>query len=72
MMSKQLLALKDASMDEILEFLEKAEAAGRGIRTVIGPQVQLDPSEDYDNDNSTKNVAHEARQIRMLFLALKG
>ena len=38
-MCKHMLILKDSSMDEILEFLEKAESAGGKVMTVIGPQV---------------------------------
>jgi tetratricopeptide repeat protein 30 len=75
MVSKQLLVLKDQSVDEILEFLHKAELAGRHIPTVIGPHVQLDPNTgagDIEQDGSTRNVAYEARQLKMLFLAFKG
>lgn len=32
---------QDSSVDEILEFLDKAEAAGQNITTVIGPQVRI-------------------------------
>lgn len=73
MVSKQMLVLKDSSTEEIIDFLNKAEVAGRNIVTVIGPQVQLDPIDEYDqHDTSTHNVAYEARQLKMLFLSFKG
>ena len=72
MLSKQMLALKDASFDEILDFLSKAVEAGKNIKTVIGPQVQLDPDEPELQDGSTHNVAYEARQLKMLFLQFKA
>lgn len=55
-------------MDEILEFLDKAEAAGQTVPSVIGPQV-----DDADGDGTPSahhNVAFEARQMKNLFLKL--
>ena len=70
MVSKQMMVLKDSSMEEILDFLNKAEKAGENIPTVIGPQVQLDPSDDLDSlDMASRTVAFEARQLKMLFLS---
>eukprot|EP01038_Epipyxis_sp_PR26KG_P005705 gene5705-7874_t len=66
-MSKQMLILKDSSMDEILEFLDKAEAAGQSIPSVIGPQVDTG---DAGADGNHHTVAFEARQLKNLFLNL--
>lgn len=68
-MSKHMLILKDSSMDEILEFLDKAEAAGHSIPSVIGPQVDLEGDANGGNSNQ-HTVAFEARQLKNLFLKL--
>ena len=67
-----MLVLKDASVDEMLDFLSKAAEAGRNIKTVIGPQVQLDPDDLELQDGTTHNVAYEARQLKTLFLQFKA
>ncbi len=67
-MSKHMLILKDSSMDEILEFLDKAELAGQKVPSVIGPQVDLGDGEDGEGSQHT--VAFEARQMKNLFLKL--
>jgi tetratricopeptide repeat protein 30 len=67
-MSKHMLILKDASMDEILEFLDKAEQAGQNVMSVIGPQV--DPAGDGTTELTPATVAFEARQLKALFLRL--
>jgi hypothetical protein len=54
-------------MDEILEFLDKAEAAGGSIPSVIAPQT--DVNGDL-NDAAHQTVAFEARQLKNLFLKL--
>jgi tetratricopeptide repeat protein 30 len=65
-MAKHMLILKDSSMEEIIDFLNKAEIAGANIVTVIGPQVELECT-----DSTTPNtVAFEARQLKQLFLKL--
>ena len=56
-------------MDEILEFFDRAEVAGRNIPSVIGPQVDL-PMLDGTSDHSSHTVAFEARQLKNLFLKL--
>ena len=55
-------------MDEILEFLDKAEAAGQNVQSVIGPQVDLNGEDEPEQNN--RNVAFEARQLKNLFLKL--
>ena len=67
-MSKHMLILKDASMDEILEFLDKAEQAGQNVMAVIGPSV--DAAGDGGPDTPPATVAYEARQLKALFLRL--
>lgn len=57
-------------MDEILEFLDKAEHAGRNIPSTIAPQIDLGQSSFEENKNRT--VAYEARQLKMLFLKLSS
>lgn len=59
---------QDSSIDEILEFLDKAEAAGHKVSTLIGPQV--DTGEGAHEDNSTHTVAFEARQLKNLFIKM--
>lgn len=56
-------------MDEILEFLDKAEVAGVNIPSVIGPAVEL-TADGVPVDTSTHTVAFEARQLKTLFLKL--
>ena len=67
-LSKHLLVLKDSAMEEILEFLDKAETAGKNIPSVIGPQVDLGDGSAAENEHRT--VAYEARQVKNLFLKL--
>lgn len=55
-------------MDEILDFLEKAEASGQTIPTVIGPQVDING--EISNDNNSNTVSYEARQLKNVFLKL--
>lgn len=62
--SKHMLILKDQSVEEILEFLTRAEAAGQNIPAVINA-----PTAD-GSDFSTQYVAYEARQLKTLFLRL--
>jgi DNA-binding ferritin-like protein (Dps family) len=40
-MAKHMLVTKDSSMEEILEFLEKAAVAGAHVQTVLGPHVSF-------------------------------
>lgn len=56
-------------MEEILEFLDKAESAGQTIPSVIGPQVDLGEGNQADPQHT---VAFEARQMKNLFLKLHG
>jgi hypothetical protein len=63
-----MLILKDSSMDEILEFLDKAEAAGGSVHSTIGPQVDIAGEAALDSPPQT--VAFEARQLKNLFLKL--
>jgi hypothetical protein len=56
-------------MEEILEFLDKAEAAGQSVPSVVGMQVDL-ASADGGEDQGTHTVAFEARQLKMLYLRL--
>ena len=68
-MAKHMLLIKDASMHEILSFLDHADLHGAKIPTVIAPSVVIEgqPAED----TSTHNVAFEARQLKQLFLQLR-
>ena len=52
-----------------MEFLDKAEAAGQNVMSVIAPQVDLGSGEGAV-DVTTHNVAYEARQLKSLFLKL--
>ena len=60
--AKHMIVMKDASVMEILMFLDAAEAYGKDITTVINP---------LDTDNVKNTVAYEARQLKRLFLKLR-
>ncbi len=70
-MAKHMLILKDSSVEEILQFLEKAEAAGQNIPTTIGPQIEAASGVDGESEGP-QTVAYEARQLRVLFLKLSN
>jgi tetratricopeptide repeat protein 30 len=65
-MAKHMLVTKDSSMEEILDFLEKAAMAGANITTVLTPQTDAADSES----DGTHTVAYEARQVKALYLKL--
>lgn len=67
-MAKHLLILRDSSLDEVLEFLDRAEQHGHNVPSVTGPQVE---GINEGLDTSTHNVAFEARQLKNLFLKLR-
>ena len=67
-MAKHMLMLKDSSMNEIMTFLDAADANGANIDTVIGPTV--DP--DGTRKQQSQNVSFEARQLKKLFLRIQG
>jgi hypothetical protein len=69
-MSKHMLILKDSSMDEILDFLDKAEAAGQNVMSVIGSQVDATEGEGASGSSGPATVSFEARQLKTLFLRL--
>jgi DNA-binding ferritin-like protein (Dps family) len=54
-------------MEEILEFLDKAEVVGQNIQAVIGPQIDFG---DGASNESAHTVAFEVRQLKNLFLKL--
>jgi len=56
-------------MDEILEFFDKAEAAGVNVPSVISPQVDMS-GEGSAAPSSQHTVSFEARQLKNLFLKL--
>ena len=61
-MAKHMIVMKDASVMEILMFLDAAEAYGKDITTVINP---------LDTDNMKNTVSYEARQLKRLFLKMR-
>jgi len=69
-MAKHMLMLKDASIHEILNFLDAADQAGAGIPTLIGPQMGAD-GQIHEADTATHNVSYEARQLKKIFLKLR-
>mmetsp|Transcript_16108 Transcript_16108/g.32071 ORF Transcript_16108/g.32071 Transcript_16108/m.32071 type:complete len:646 (+) Transcript_16108:16-1953(+) len=69
-MSKQMLVLKDTTMQDILNFLDAADAHGANITTVI--ETEVDPDGNHPIDHSTRNVSWEARQMKKLFLSLES
>lgn len=68
-LAKHMLILKDSSMNEVIEFLEKAELHGKNISTIMGPQIDIGNG-DTPPDPATHNVAYEARQLKSIFLKL--
>ncbi|CAM9311591.1 unnamed protein product [Phaeothamnion confervicola] len=69
-MAKHMLMLKDASMFEVLAFLDAADRHGQAIPALIGPQV--DPGGEGGAPRpKPRTVSFEARQIKRLFLRLK-
>jgi len=69
-MAKHMLMLKDASIHEILNFLDAADQHGANIVTVIGPQLSAD-GQVTEADRATHNVSYEARQLKKIFLKLR-
>ena len=61
-MAKHMLVLKDASIAEVLMFLDAAEAYGHDIQTVINP---------LHSNVEKNNVSYEARLLKMMFLKLR-
>lgn len=62
---------QDSSMDEILEFFDKAEAAGANVPSVISPQVDISgEGSSSAAPSSHHTVSFEARQLKNLFLKL--
>ena len=73
-MAKHTLILRDTSLDEILEFLDRAEEFGKEVPSVIGPQVEasgVDADGNEIENQTPANVTYEARQLKNLFLKLK-
>merc|ERR1719498_2351415 len=68
-LSKHMLMLKDASIHEIINFLDAADQNGANIMTVIAPTV--DPDGTHQVDKATHNVSYEARQLKKIFLKLR-
>jgi tetratricopeptide repeat protein 30 len=68
-LSKHMLMLKDASIHEIVNFLDAADQNGANIMTVIAPTV--DPDGTHQVDQATHNVSYEARQLKKIFLKLR-
>ena len=65
-MSKHTLILRDSSLEEVLEFLDKAEEHGQNVPSVIGQNV-----EGGEGEEEPANVSYEARQLKTLFLRLR-
>ena len=63
-MAKHMLMLSDASLYEILGFLDGAELAGKDIATVVPDTVS-------GVTDARHNIAYEARALKRLFLKLK-
>merc|ERR1711908_113568 len=61
-MAKHMLMLKDASIHEIVSFLDAADQNGASVMTVIAPTV--DPDGTHQVDRSTHNVSYESRQLK--------
>jgi len=62
-LSKHMISIKDATMHDILLFLDAIEEHGKDISAVITQNQQ-------DEINDTNNVAYEARQLKQIFVKL--
>jgi len=70
-MAKHTLILRDSSLEEVLEFLDRAEEHGKDVPSVIGSQTQNNNGEGDENGEGVASVTYEARQLKNLFLKLK-
>jgi len=61
-LAKHMLVLRDATINEMLNFLDAVEIHGKGIKTVIDPLEEL---------NEKKTVAYEAKLLKRMFLKLR-
>eukprot|EP00752_Nemacystus_decipiens_P017948 g16088.t1 len=68
-MSKHMLMLKDASLYEIIAFLDAADQHGHNIPTQIGPQV--DPGGKHNPTKWSCTVSYETRQLKKIYLKLR-
>eukprot|EP00937_MAST-01D_sp_MAST-1D-sp2_P001215 g1215.t1 len=62
-LAKHMIMLKDATVHEIVAFLEQADQHGADITTVVNPMD--------DQDAVKHNVSYEARQLKKIFLQLR-
>jgi tetratricopeptide repeat protein 30 len=69
-MAKQMLILKDTTLHDILSFLDAADAHGAKITTVVDQEVDVDGTNPIDH--TTRNVSWEARQLKRMFMNLRG
>jgi tetratricopeptide repeat protein 30 len=61
-LAKHMLVMRDATINELLNFLDAVEIHGKGIKTVI------DPLEEF---NEKKTVAYEAKLLKKMFLQMR-
>ena len=69
-MAKQMLTLKDTTLHDILSFLDAADQHGANITTVVDLEIDVDGN--HPIDTNTRNVQWEARQLKKMFLSLRG
>jgi hypothetical protein len=62
--SKQLVTLKESSVQDILDFLDKVIVKGRNVLAALPSQIQ------GGEEPPPPSVSFEARQIKALFLML--
>ncbi|XP_048508189.1 tetratricopeptide repeat protein 30A isoform X2 [Athalia rosae] len=68
-LAKQLVVLKDSTLQECVQFLEHCEVHGRDVRTVI--EQPLDIQEIPIVPHGKQTVTYEARYLKALFLKLQ-
>ncbi|XP_046628064.1 tetratricopeptide repeat protein 30A isoform X3 [Neodiprion virginianus] len=68
-LAKQLVVLKDPTLQECVQFLEHCEVYGRDVRTVI--EQPLDIQEIPTVPLGKQTVTYEARYLKALFLKLQ-
>eukprot|EP00611_Tribonema_gayanum_P021738 TRINITY_DN4238_c0_g1_i1.p1 TRINITY_DN4238_c0_g1~~TRINITY_DN4238_c0_g1_i1.p1 ORF type:complete len:650 (-),score=302.97 TRINITY_DN4238_c0_g1_i1:45-1994(-) len=69
-MSKHMLMLKDASLQEIIAFLDAADLHGKAIRTSASAVSPAADSDGGGGTRPTRTVSFEARQLKRIYLRL--
>ncbi|XP_030764736.1 tetratricopeptide repeat protein 30A isoform X2 [Sitophilus oryzae] len=67
-LAKHMIVLRDAIIQECVQFLESCELHGKSVRTVAYPTL----SEENEVPNGKETVSYEARKLKYLLLKLQN